>query len=194
LTARGMALDWASDILTYTKPDGTVARRNPDDVQRKHVFEAMAAKGYAPSWSEAKITVQGDPELNVKRRKIDPHAAVALIHRCGGVAILAHPYLIEELVWPGGGTVLARAAYIDRLIEAGLDGIEASYTYNKTSYKGTMTPEQIEQEIRALYTKRVRFISGGSDYHADHKKGIKNARKLGERGVAVEAVQAFFGA
>ncbi len=83
--------------------------------------------------------------------------------------------------------------YIERLVKAGLDGIEASYSYDKTSYKGSMTPERIEDEIRELYGKRLRFISGGSDYHADHKKGAKNARRLGERGVSIEDFEAFFG-
>jgi 3',5'-nucleoside bisphosphate phosphatase len=194
LTARGMPIDWEQDILLYRKPDGSPARRKPEDVQRKHVFETMAAKGFTQSWNEAKNLVQGDPELNVKRRKIDPVAAIELIHRCGGVAVLAHPYLIEETVRPGGGQPMNRATYIDRLIQAGLDGIEASYTYDKTSYTGTMTPEQIEHEIRRLYRNRVRFLSGGSDYHADHKKGAKRVRSLGERGLSLEEFEAFFGA
>ena len=154
----------------------------------------MAAKGFTQSWNEAKNLVQGDPELNVKRRKIDPVAAIELIHRCGGVAVLAHPYLIEETVRPGGGQPMNPATYIDRLIQAGLDGIEASNTYDKTSYAGTMTPEQIEHEIRRLYRNRVRFLSGGSDYHADHKKGAKRVRSLGERGLSLEEFEAFFGA
>ena len=141
LTARGMPIDWKQDILLYRKPDGSPAFRKPEDVQRKHVFETMAAKGFTKSWSEAKNLVQGDPELNVKRRKIDPVVAIELIHRCGGVAVLAHPYLIAETVRPGGGPSIDRPVYIERLIQAGLDGIEASYTYDKTSYKGTMTPE-----------------------------------------------------
>ena len=194
LTARGMPIDWEEDILQYRKPDGSPGRRKPEDVQRKHVFETMAAKGFTTSWNEAKIVVQGDPELNVRRRKIDPVAAIELIHHCRGVAILAHPYLIEETVRPGGGQPMDRPAYIERLIQAGLDGIEASYTYDKTSYTGTMTPEQVEAEIRERYRNRLRFFSGGSDYHADHKKGAKVVRNLGERGISLEAFEAFFGA
>jgi 3',5'-nucleoside bisphosphate phosphatase len=194
LTARGMPIDWEKDILCYRKPDGSLAQRNPEDVQRKHVFETMAAKGFTRSWNEAKILVQGDPDLNVKRRKIDPVAAIEMIHACGGVAILAHPYLIGETVTPGGGPPLDRAAYLDRLIGAGLDGIEASYTYDKTSYTGALTPEAVEREIRERYRNRVRFFSGGSDYHADHKKGAKAVRSLGERGISLEEFEACFGA
>jgi hypothetical protein len=39
----------------------------------------------------------------------------------------------------------------------------------------------------------VRFFSGGSDYHADHKKGAKQVRWLGERGIGVDEFQAAFG-
>ncbi len=192
LTARGMALDWERDILNYAAPDGTVKQREPDEVQRKHIFEALAQKGYVSSWSDGKILVRDNPELNVQRRKIDPVAAIDLIHRCGGIAILAHPYLIDEVVSPDGKTELSRAAYIERLIVAGLDGIEASYSYDKTTYKGTLTPDQIEAEVRSQYTGRVRFISGGSDYHADAKKGAKKVRQIGEHGLTVDEFKLIF--
>ena len=184
LTRKGMPLDWARDVLCQKLADGSVKVRKDGEIQRKHIFEAMAAKGYVPNWSAAKIMVRDDPELNVRRRKIDPCAAIRLIHACGGVAILAHPYLIDETVTPEGAGAETRKAYIERLIAAGLDGIEASYAYDKTSYKGTLAPEQIEGEVRAEYEGRLRFISGGSDYHADHKKGGKNTRQIGERGIS----------
>jgi 3',5'-nucleoside bisphosphate phosphatase len=185
LTATGMPVDWKADILRYTRADGTPGVRDPDEVQRKHIFEAMAARGHAKTWSEAKIMVRDNSELNVPRRKIDPCEAIELIHRCGGTAILAHPYLIDETVNVPGQPPRARAEYIDGLIAAGLDGIEASYTYDKTTYKGRLTPEEIEAEVRRDYTGRVRLISGGSDYHADHRKGAKTVRHLGERGLSV---------
>jgi len=193
LTARGMPLDWEKDILHYTQADGTPGRRDPDEVQRKHIFEAMAARGHTATWSEAKLLVRDDPELNVPRRKIDPCAAIALIQRCGGIAILAHPYLIDERVHVSGQPVRSRAEYIDGLIEAGLDGIEVRYSYDKTTYKGRLTPEQIEAEVRRDYAPRLRFLSGGSDYHADHKKGAKQVRQLGERGLTVPEFEAIFG-
>lgn len=193
LTERGMALDWQADVLHYTRPDGTPAARDPEEVQRKHIFEAMAARGHAATWSNAKILVRDDPDLNVPRRKIDTRQAIALIHRCGGIAILAHPYLIDETIEIRGEPLRSRQEYIDGLIDAGLDGIEASYTYDKTTYKGTLTPEQIEGQVRDRYARRVRLLSGGSDYHADHKKGSKQVRQLGERGLSVAEFGAVFG-
>ncbi len=185
LTQKGMPVDWEADVLAGI--------RRSDEVQRKHVFEAMAARGHAETWSDAKIIVRDDPALNIRRRKIDPLEAVALIKRCGGMAVLAHPYLIDDEVQPSDSPTLTRERYIDRLIAGGLDGIEARYTYDKTSYTGELTPEQIEAEIRGAYTGRVRFFSGGSDYHAGHKKNAKRPRCLGERGLTVEEFEKAFG-
>ena len=189
----GMPVDWQTDVLRYTRPDGTRGLRDPDEVQRKHIFEAMAARGHAKTWSEAKLLVRDNPELNVPRRKIDPREAIALVHRCGGIAILAHPHLIDESVRVPGQPERSRASYIDGLIDAGLDGVEASYSYDKTTYKGSLTPEAIEAQVRRDYAPRVKFISGGSDYHADHKKGAKQVRYLGERGLSIEQFEAIFG-
>ena len=75
--------------------------------------------------------------------------------------------------------------YIEKLIEAGLDGIEASYTYYKTSYSGKLTKQEIYDDIREYYGDRL-FISGGSDYHADGKKGVKNPREIGDCGITLE--------
>ena len=192
LTEAGMPLDWGNDLLHYTAPDGRRARRQPEDVQRKHVFEAMAAKGYTPTWAEAKVLVRDNPRLNVRRRKIDPGEAISLIHRCGGAAVLAHPHLIDEMVAPPDRPAQTREQYIDGLAAAGLDGIEVRYTYDKTSYKGTLTPEQIEAEVRSRYGSRLRMLSGGSDYHADHKKGAKKVRGLGERGLTMDEFDVAF--
>lgn len=193
LTTMGMPVDWQLDVLRYTRTDGLLAVRNPDDVQRKHIFEAMAARGHTQTWSEAKLLVRDNPDLNVSRRKIDPFQAIALIHRCGGIAVLAHPYLIDETVCVPGQPMRSRSQYIDGLLDAGLDGIEAAYTYDKTTYKGSLTPEDIAACVRRDYAGRIRFFSGGSDYHADHKKGARQVRHLGERGVSVEEFQAAFG-
>jgi len=182
----GIKVDWEADILHYSTLEGMAAVRKPEEVQRKHIFEAIAAKGYAQTWSEAKLMVRDNPDLNVRRRKIDPMYAIQLIHRCGGVAILAHPYLIDENVMVYGQIAMSRTDYIDRLITAGLDGIEVRYSYDKTTYKGSLSPEEIEIETREMYAGRVRILSGGSDYHADHKKGVKNPRTIGERGLTIE--------
>lgn len=160
--------------------------RKPEQVQRKHIFEAIAAKGCCASWQEAKLLVRDNPKFNVRRDKIDPVEAIRAIHAAGGIAILAHPYLIDAHIHTEDGRDMSRDAYIERLISAGLDGIEAAYTYHKTSYKGNLSKEHIEREVREKYEPRLSVISGGSDYHADGKKGVQNPRMIGEAGVTFE--------
>ena len=192
LTESGMPVDWDTDILQFKDSQGRPASRTAEEVQRKHIFEAMERLGHAPSWSDAKLLVRENPDLNVQRRKIEATDAVRLIHACGGTAVLAHPHLIDETI-DAPDRPKTRDAYIDRLIDAGLDGIEARYTYDKTTYQGDQSPEEIEAEIVEKYGERVRFLSGGSDYHADQKKAAKKIRYLGERGLTLGEFEAAFG-
>ena len=63
--------------------------------------------------------------------------------------------------------------------------IEACYTYEKTSYVGDKRPRDIADEVRRNFTPLIRLISGGSDYHADEKKGVTDFRELGECGLTL---------
>jgi len=152
-----------------------------EELQKKRIFDLMAAKGYTQTWSEAKILVREDPYLNVEREKPSGVHVIDILHKAGGIAILAHPYLIDEQV-SLGGEAMGRADFIERLIAAGLDGIEVRYTYNKTTCKDKRPLEQIWQEVYDAYNGRL-ILSGGSDYHADGKKGVENPRELGECGL-----------
>ena len=157
----------------------------PERVQKKSIFDMLAQKGYVKTWQEGKLFVQANDRYNVRREKPDPLQTIKHIHNAGGVAVLAHPYLIKDIV-KHNGKEMSRFEYIDMLAEAGLDGIEGCYTYNKTSYGGTLTKEEVEKKIRDRYEGKLKFISGGSDYHADDKKGIENPRMQGECGVTME--------
>ena len=173
LTAVGMPVS----LSELRFPDGSPV---PEDrVQKKMIFELLAAKGFTKDWAEAKLMIKKDKRFAVNRRKPDPCEVIRKVHEAGGIVIEAHPYLVtlpyEE-----------RKAYIETLIEAGLDGIEARYTYDKTSYGGTKTPEEIEREVKEAYAGRLSIISGGSDYHNDGRKGVKNPRHLGEKGLTLD--------
>lgn len=102
----------------------------------------------------------------MKREKPDAVSVIKEIHKLGGIIILAHPYLISEPV-SYKGKEMSRQEFIEVLIEAGLDGIEASYTYDKTSYGGTMTKDEIKKRSdRTLcrpwlnYFRRFRLSCG----------------------------------
>lgn len=179
LKEHGMDIAW-EEVLDN---NGSPVRES--QVQKKMIFELIARKGYTKDWSEAKLMVKNTPEYQIRRPKPDPCEVIREVHRCGGFAIMAHPFLVDEPVHMGNEKV-SRADYIEHLIRAGLDGIEACYTYDKTSYDGTMTKNEIRDYITEHYAGRLRVISGGSDYHADARKGVRNPRNLGEGGVTQE--------
>ena len=180
LSADGMTITWEEVLDNGGTP---VAE---DRVQKKMLFELLARRGFAKDWAQAKLMVKNTPAYQILREKPDPVEVISKVHRTGGIAIMAHPYLVYEPVHVSAGT-MSRFAYIDRLIQAGLDGIEVSYPYDKTSYGGTLTPEEIEAQVRERYADSIRILSGGSDYHADWKKGVRNSRELGERGLTMES-------
>ncbi len=179
LADNGYDITW-DEVLNYDD-----IPRKPEDVQKKIIFNLMAEKGYTKTWSEAKLLIRNNPDFSVKREKPDPADIINIAHESSGIAILAHPYLIDETVTTNEGT-MTRAEYIDKLIDLDLDGIEASYTYDKTTYNGPYTKEEIIAKVKSDYQDRVRIISGGSDYHADYKKTDKNIRNIGECGVTLE--------
>lgn len=178
----GMPVTWNEVLDRGGKPI------SEEHVQKKRIFEIMTEKGYVQQWSDAKLLVKNDRRLRVEREKPDPTAVIREVKRCGGICILAHPFLISEKVMIGTEE-MNRDDYIERLIAAGLDGIEACYTYSKTSYDGEMSDKEIEDYIRTAYAERLPIMSGGSDYHADYKKGVKNPRRLGESGITFEYFQ-----
>lgn len=179
LAVNGYVITW-EEVLNYDD-----IPRKPEDVQKKIIFNLMAEKGYTKTWSEAKLLIRNNPDFSVKREKPDAIEIINLAHESGGIAILAHPYLIDEDVTTKDGT-MTRADFINTLIDGGLDGIEASYTYDKTTYNGSMTKDEIIQKVKNDYTDKVKIISGGSDYHADYKKTDKKVRSIGECGITLE--------
>lgn len=180
LNRNNMPLTWQEVLENNGHP---VTEEN---VQKKMIFELMARKGYMESWSQAKIFVKNN--IEIKRKKPDAISVIQKIHELGGIVIAAHPYLISEPV-EYEGEKISRSQYLDRLIEAGLDGIEARYTYDKTSYGGNLTKQEIYDNIIKDYAGKGLIISGGSDYHNDGKKGVKNPRELGECGLTMEEYQ-----
>lgn len=179
LDASGMPMQWQEVLENNGNPVEEAY------VQKKMIFELMTRKGYFPTWQDAKLFVKNNKDIVIKREKPSAFDVIKEIKRMGGIIIMAHPYLVSEPI-EFEGKIITRKDYIDLLIEAGLDGIEASYTYDKTSYDGTMTKDEIEKEIIELYASRGLIISGGSDYHNDGKKGVKNPRDIGDSGITLE--------
>ena len=183
LNRNGIAISWDEVLDNNGSPVPEHA------VQKKMLFELIARKGFVAGWNHAKQMIKAAPQYQINREKPTAASAIHAIHGTGGIAVLAHPYLIAEQV-DYKGDALSRDEFIRALIAEGLDGIEANYTYDKTSYSGGMAKEAIAREIVDRYAPLVGVVSGGSDYHADHKKGVANARQIGEAGITPEAFAA----
>ena len=157
LNEQGMEMTWEEVLQNNGYPV------QEQFVQKKMIFELMARKGYMESWKEAKLYVKNSKEVSVKREKPDAVSVIKEIHKLGGIIILAHPYLISEPV-SYKGKEMSRQEFIEILIEAGLDGIEASYTYDKTSYSGTMTKDEIKK-IEEAYAKTETPVVSNNSAH-----------------------------
>jgi predicted metal-dependent phosphoesterase TrpH len=153
-------------------------------LQKKRIFDFMASKGFTADWIDAKLLIRDDPYLNVPRKKPSAERVIKTIHIANGIAILAHPYLIDPVVKINGREI-ERWEYIESLIESGLDGIEVRYTYNKTTCKDKRPTAEIWDEIHKKTEGRL-ITSGGSDYHADGKKKAQYPRELGECGLTMD--------
>jgi hypothetical protein len=128
-----------------------------DLVGRPHFANLMMRKGYVETYQEAfdKYLKKGAP-LYMSKKRFEPDHAIELIHKAGGIAIMAHPYqtkLEDE----------ALEALVKELVSYGLDGIEVFYSQH--------TPEQIAQykEIAAKYNL---IATAGSDFHGANKPDI----------------------
>jgi predicted metal-dependent phosphoesterase TrpH len=101
--------------------------------------------------------------------------AFGVIHRAGGVAVMAHPkYWRRE--WREKGVDLAAAEKeLSRLKEAGLDGVEALYQAN--------SPGENVDFVR-LATKLGYLKTAGSDFHGSNKPTIELGMEVSENYIA----------
>lgn len=117
-----------------------------DTVGRPHIAQAMVEAGYVASVKAAfEQYLASDRPGYVARETLSPEAAIGLIHAAGGAAVLAHPVYVRDF-----------PALVERLVPAGLDGIEACYPDH--------TPE-IEACARELAQRFGLIMTGGSDFH-----------------------------
>lgn len=93
-----------------------------ENIGRPHVAEALVEAGVIRTIKDAFTDelIGTGGRAYVQKHALSPVEAVALIHRAGGVAVLAHPAL-----WRDGLPV--PDDLIEAMVEAGLDGLEAAH-------------------------------------------------------------------
>lgn len=126
-------------------------------IGRPHFARVLMEKGYVETITEAfeKILGEGKPAY-IAKAQFTPEECIDLIHEADGVAVLAHPDTLRLPEEKGG-------PLFERLVQAGLDGIEVYYS--------THTPEAIGRYER-LAEKWNLVKTGGSDFHGHIKPNI----------------------
>lgn len=116
-----------------------------ESLGRPHLALALCQKGYCRTQREAfqRFLSAGKPAY-VKRLKISSPAAIQLIRRSGGIAVLAHPKLYRK------------DSIITRLVWYGLSGVEVFHPNHRN----------IDCRRYCYYAKKLHLIvTGGSDFH-----------------------------
>ena len=128
-------------------------------IGRPHIAKILLGKGFVSSLQEAfdVYLAKGKPAY-VDKIKCDEVNAISLIKKAGGLAILAHPHLMNY------NNLEETSAKIMQLKDMGLDGFEVYYSGLKKS---------LTQQLIKLAQQHDFVISGGSDYHGKNKDNIK---------------------
>lgn len=130
-------------------------------IGKPHLARALIAAGYAESVEDAFARYLKQPAIHsAEQPKPSIAEAIALVHKAGGMAVLAHPY---EL----GLADAELSAYLDTLMPFGLDGIEVYYqSYTDAQFAF----------LRDYAQAHGLLMTGGSDFHGE---AVKPRVKLG---------------
>jgi predicted metal-dependent phosphoesterase TrpH len=130
-----------------------------DQIGRPHIARAMLQKGYVSSIDDAFDRFLGhDCPAYVDKPRISCQQAINIIREAGGIAVLAHPYLLN----------LTDQKHMDNLISTlkkmGIGGIEVYYPEH--SPQATAFYEVLARKYNLLMT-------GGTDFHGKLKPEIQ---------------------
>ncbi len=125
---------------------------------RPHIARLLVTKGYVKNTTQAFAQYLGREKAAwCSRFTYSAAESIAIIHQAGGVAVLAHPGIIDL-------TLKKQPQLIHELAERHLDGLEVHYPrHNK---KMMLFFNDLARKYKLLAT-------GGSDYHGDNRiKGL----------------------
>lgn len=135
-------------------------------IGRPHVAQTMVEAGFVKNLQSAfDKYISNDGPAYVPKYKIDPVAAIDLIHRAGGVAVMAHPGIVRD------------DSIVAHLAKNGLDGLEVHHPNHMLM--------RCEEFYAGLADKYGLLHTGGSDWHGARKPDIW----IGKAKVSMERVQ-----
>ncbi|MGB3222223.1 MAG: PHP domain-containing protein [Desulforhopalus sp.] len=128
----------------------------PGQNGRPHIARLMVEKKIVSTMDEAFEKYLGQHGLAYASRfSYEIKEAISIIKNAGGVAVLAHPYLLEK-------SVENFPLFLHQLSEMGLDGIEVYYPNHSRQFK---------KHLITLAEKFSLLVTGGSDYHGSIRPG-----------------------
>lgn len=138
-------------------------------VGRMHIAREMVKQGFVTDTEMAfERYLRAGSCCYIPRKETSPMEMIEAIHDAGGKAVLAHPTILyQSRNWE----------VLQRLIEAGLDGIE---------YKHPKIEEGLSKKIFMHYQNRM-ILTGGSDFHGDNPRD-----ELGRFGIPLEIATQYF--
>lgn len=136
-------------------------------IGRPHIARALVEQGAAATLDEAfrRFIGIGRPAF-VPKPTVGAEEVIRVVHRAGGVAILAHP-----------ASSRVRQEEIHALAELGLDGFEVTHPKHTSS---------VRKKLGRLIDEMGLLPSGGSDFHGPGA----GTTKLGEHAVPIEWLEA----
>lgn len=127
-------------------------------ITRAHFSDYLVKKGYVSSRSEAfDRYLSYDAPCFVPRVYMEPETAIRIILGAGGIPVLAHPLKY-------GLDLRELEALVERLVTAGLSGLETYYSSNISND---------EDVVRHLAITHDLIMTGGSDFHGENKPGLE---------------------
>jgi len=158
-----LMLDKLHTVGVHLDPED-VRSRAAGVVGRPHIAQAMLAAGVVRTFEEAFQRFLGQGGMAyIPKEKLTPDAAIRAVHADGGLAILAHPYLLTQ-------NPTRLEALLTELKGQGMDGVEVFYTEHSDKYT----------ELVATLAEKLGLLkSGGSDFHGTVKPNILLGRGHG---------------
>ncbi len=128
----------------------------PGQNGRPHIARLMIEKKIVATMDEAFDKYLGKHgSAYTSRFSYEIREAISIIKNAGGVAVLAHPYLLER-------TMENFPSFLHQLSEMGLDGVEVYYPNHS---------RQFRKQLIALAENLSLLVTGGSDYHGSIRPG-----------------------
>lgn len=124
-------------------------------IGRPHIADAMVQRGYVANRDEAftRYLADGGPAF-VDRYAPEVADAIDVVHRAGGVAVIAHPWSRD------GRNNLTEETMSALVASHGLEGIEVDHPDHDAATRA---------ELRRIATRLGLLATGSSDYHGTGK-------------------------